>query len=211
MSEWDLGKGQWRDSKPFGFKMNEFINQYAEWAVYIRKDARFKCPEHYDQPTDTYKSFGDINCYCWGLGVAVSAIIVPSRITRGRTTQAMEGAVRDMPGYFETDEQMAHLPRSVLPKENDFLLMCEWNNPVNKIPSYPHHLPAKSRPIRIYSIYIIKQIQSHYQRELSHFSCAIESQAISTDLVNSWINNKLTNLPVLDTDSTWQQYSYWSE
>lgn len=211
MSEWDLGKGQWRDSKPFGFKMTEFIEQYAEWVVYLRKDNRFKCPEHYDQATSTLKSFGDISCYCWGLGVAVSAMIVPSRITRGRTTAAMEGAVRDMPGYFETDEQMIHFPRAVLPKENDIVLVCEWNNPTNKIPSYPHHLPAKSRPVRISSIYMIKQINSHYQRELSHFSCAVESHAITANLMDSFIQNKLTNLPVLNTGDTWQQYSYWSD
>jgi hypothetical protein len=143
-----------------------------------------------------------------GLGVAVSAFIVPCRVSRGRTAEIapIDGQVRDAPGMIDLNQDVVHFPRSVLPQANDIVLQCEWNTQSQKI----HKFPPRARPIRIHSIYVIRLINSHFQRELSHFSCGVESLNIQTDLLNSLLLTKLTNLTVIDVDKTWQQISYWN-
>ena len=209
MNDWDLDKGEWRDSKPYGSKIHDYLMMYPEWSIYLRKDYRFKCTDHYDQETESFKSFGTVDCACMGLGVAVSAFIVPVRNSRGRWAEigAVDGEVRDMPGYMDLNQDVMHFPRAVLPQVNDIVLQCEWNTGAQKITKFP----PRSRPIRIHSIYIIRLINSHFQRELSHFSCGVETIQLHADQMNSLILNKLTNLPVVDVEQTWQQISYWSD
>jgi hypothetical protein len=208
-NEWGLEKGEWRDSNPFGTKVQNYIMTYPEWSIYLRRDTRFKCENHFDQATETPKSFGETDCWCWGLGTAVSGSIVPCRVSRGRNAEItpLDGEVREAPGYIDYNQDVVHFPRAVLPQVNDLILQCEWTTSSQKITA-PH---PRSRPVRIHSIYIIRLINAHFQRELSHFSCGVETLNIEAGIMNSLIPEKLVNLPVLDVEQTWQQISYWSD
>jgi len=209
MNEFGLDKGEWRDSNPLGLKMNKFMLNSPEWSIYLRRDVRFKCPDHFDQATEGYKSFGVVDCSCLGLGVAVSASIIPCRVSRGRRAEigSLDGEVRDMPGYMDFNQDVIHFPRAVVPQVNDFVLQCEWNTKAQKIdkPS------PRARPIRIHSIYIIRLINAHFQREVSHFSCGVETINLHADQMNTLILSKLTNLPVIDVDKAWEQIAYWKD
>lgn len=207
MSEWKLDKGEWRDSNPYGKRISDHILEYPEWGIYLRRDTRFKCPEHYSEVTESYKSFGQVDHWCMGLGVAVSGSIVPCSMSRGRNAEIgpLAGTVKDFPGYMDMFHDVAHFPREVLPQINDLLLLCEWNVPAQKIDKF-----TKARPIRVHSIYIIRQINSYFKRELSHFSCGVESLDINVYVVSQLVQSKLTNLPVINVEKTWRQNSYWS-
>lgn len=207
MNDWNIGYGEWRDSEPFGHKIHNYIMKYPEWSIYIRKDHKFKCEEHFDLATDTALSFGNIDCWCWGLGVAVSAMIVPCRVSRGRSAEigSLDGEVRDMPGYLDFNQDIMHFPRAVLPQVNDVVLQCEWNVLPQKAASF---LP-RPRPIRIHSIYIIRLINTHFQREISHFSCGVETLNVQYDYYDSLILDKLSHLPVMNVEDSWNRIDYW--
>jgi len=208
MNDWGISKGDWRDSNPYGKRIHENIMTYPEWGIYLRRDLRFRCPLHWNDEAESLKSFGNVDCWCWGLGVGVSGTIVPCKISRGRNAEINPslGEIKMEPGYLDFFRDVVHFPRGVLPQINDIILYCEWNTKAQKIDKFP----PKARPIRIHSIYIIKQINSYFQRELSHLSCGIESLNIQGDLMNSLILNKLTNLSVWDSEETWNQVSYWT-
>lgn len=208
MNEWNLGHGEWRDSNPYGRKIQDFVEEYSEWVIYLRKDNRFKCPEHFDEATETSKSFGSIDCWCMGLGMSVSGAIVPCKISRGRNAEIrtlQNDENRDVPGYIDYTQDVIHFPRAVYPNTNDIVLLPEWTTHPQKITSFP-----KGRPVRIHSIYIIKQINTYYQREVGYFSCGSDSLQIQADLINSLVIPKLSNLPILNIENTWKQISYWN-
>lgn len=208
MNEWGLDNGEWRDSNPHGKKVHDFIMTYPEWAIYIRRDPRFKCPDHWDESAESFHSFGDTSCWCWGLGVAVTGTIIPTKFSRGRTAEInpLDGEVKNIPGFVDITQDVIHMPRGIYPQVNDIVLCCEWNTRAQKV----NLTPPKARPIRIHSIYVIRQINSYFQRELSHLSCGCETYHIQEQLANNLILNKLINLPVMDVEQTWQQISYWS-
>ncbi len=140
--------------------------------------------------------------------VTHDVVIVPCRVSRGRWAEISAGdGPRDIPGYLDTNQDVIHFPRAVLPQVNDFVLQCEWNTQSQKITKFP----PRARPIRIHSIYIIRLVNAHFQRELSHFSCGVETLNIQSHLMNALIPNKLTNIPVMDPEQTWQQNSYWQD
>lgn len=205
MNDWNLGKGEWRDSNPMGKRVQEFILENCEFVIYLRKDHKFKCPIHWSGPSDS-PNLVDIDCWCWGFGEKISATIVPARLSRGRNAEVgfMDGSVKDIPGYLPTFTDVIHFPRPVAPQVNDVILCCEWNVKAQYIDRVP-----KPRPVAIHSIYMIKQINPYFQRELGWFSCGSESFEIEQDHIDQLISDKLINLSVMDVVSEWQQNSYW--
>lgn len=206
MNEWDLTKEDWRDSRPLGRKIQNFIEENPQYVIYLRKDPRFPCSRHYNQATET-PTFSDYSCTeCWGFGVKMSGIIVPSRISMGANADISpkDGYIRGGPGYLTDYTVAVHFPRAVCPKQKDLILVCEWNKPSQKIIQAPY-----GRPIRIASIYMIQQIQDHFMRELAWFSCGVKSLDIIADHVDSLLIPRLSNLDVLDVETTWKQDSYW--
>ncbi len=205
MDEWGLDKGEFRDSDPYGKRVQKYIMENCEWIIYLRKDHRFKCPTHWSLSSESPSTF-DPTCDCWGFGEKITATIVPSRITRGRSAEVdfMGGSVHDIPGYMPNYKDVIHFPRAVAPQANDIILCCEWNIKAQ----YLNRVP-RPRPVGIHSIYMIKQINSHFQRELALFSCGMEAFEIDLDHMKALIPEKLTNLSVLDVDTSWQQNSYW--
>lgn len=207
MDEFNIDYGHWRDSKPHGHRVQDFIMTYPEWAIYLRRDMRFKCPNHWDQASESPKSFNtpeSVSCQCWGFGVLVSGSIVPSKVSRGRNAElgSSPGEIKDMPGYLDYFRDVIHFPRQVLPQINDLVIFCEWNTKTQKIDKFP----PTARPIRVHSVYIIRQVNSYFHRELSHLSCGVESHNIQADLINSLISTRFANLPVLNPDTTWTPY-----
>lgn len=207
-NEWDISLGEWRDSNPYGKRIHDNIITYPEWCIYLRKDPRFKCPDHWGEEELSFKSFGLVDCWCWGLGVAVTGSIVPCKVTRGRNAEigGIGGELKDQPGFLDFFQDVIHFPRGVYPQINDIVLYCEWNTKAQKVNKFP----PRARPIRIHSIYVIRQINSYFLRELSHLSCGVESHEIQMDIVNSMIENKFTNLPIMNVDDAWKENEgYW--
>ncbi len=208
MNEWDINLGDWRDSKSYGSKIQDFIEEYPEWVVYLRRDTRFKCPLHFDEATETYKSFSYTDCFCMGLGVAVSGSIVPCKISRGRNAEIrtlQNDESREVPGYIDYTQDVIHLPRAVYPKAGDIVMTCEWTSHPQRISSFP-----KGRPIRVHSIYVIKQVNSYFQREVGYYSCGSDSLQIQYDLLDSSLLTRLGNLPFLNVQETWKNSQYWT-
>ena len=206
-NEWQITKGDWRNSNPLGKKINDFILQDPEWAIYLRKEHRFPCPQHYDHSTETAKTFELVDCTCMGFGVKTIAQIIPCKISRGKNAEVdpQGGIARDLPGYLAMFSDVVHFPKGAYPRNQDIVMTAEWDVPISKIKA---HAPSP-RPVRIGSIYIIKIINAYYQRELSHFSCGMENLEIESDMADNLIPKMLTNLPVMEVDTVWQQNSYW--
>lgn len=206
MSEWDLVPEQWRDSDPMGRKIENFIYENNQYLVYIRKDQRFPCQDHYKQSNET-AIFPTVSCdYCWGFGVKTTAAIVPARLSLGRTANIgpNDGFVRGVPGYLTDYTTVAHFPRAVAPNQKDLVLVCGWNKPTQHIATPPY-----GRPLKIFSIYMIQQVQDYFMRELSWYSCGLKTLDAIGDHIDNLIIPRLSNLDVLETHTSWKQNSYW--
>lgn len=205
MSEWDLRPGDWRDSNPLGYGLQGFMEDWVEYVLYLRLDSRFKCPEHFSQATESRITL-DVSCDCWGLGIKPLAQIAPARLSRGGSEMGSKRGDKIIePGSMDFSTDVAHFSRAVAPKIRDYVLICEWNKRHQDIPKFP-----VARPTRITSIYLIKEINPHHQRELGWFSCGLDLVEFDRNLLNQIIKTKLSGLSVIDTAATWNSVKdYW--
>lgn len=203
-NEWQIGKGEWRDNSPLGERMQDFITTFPEYVIYIRKDHRFKCPKHWSNTTETPTTL-DVNCDCWGFGEKVTASIVPCRLSRGEARMDhRDGDLKQMPGFIGSWRDIVHFPRAVCPETNDIVMCCTWNVKFQDIPKVP-----RPRPIDAHSIYLIRELNPQFQRELAWQSCGMKGFDIESDHIQKLINLKFDNLKVLEVDSSWPQKFYW--
>jgi hypothetical protein len=56
---------------------------------------------------------------------------------------------------------------------------------------------------------MIKQINDRFERELAFFSCGLEAGDHLQDKINL-LMPYLTDVPVIQTEDSWKQKSYWS-
>lgn len=203
-NEWDISKGEWRDASPLGMRIEDFILEWPEFIIYLRKDNRFPCPKHYSQSSESVSTL-DIDCDCLGFGVKTTAAIVPCRLSRGDARMDhRDGDNRQMLGFIGSWRDIVHFPRAVAPVENDIVIVCSWNVPMNKILTAPN-----PRPVVAHSIYLIRELNSQFQRELGWFSCGIKGFDIAQDQMDKLVYQKFGNLPILEEESSWPQRSYW--
>ena len=206
-SDWPNYKpGDWRDSIPYGEKIKEHILTYPQWAIYVRRDERFKCPLHYSEEAESFESFGQVDCFCWGLGVKLSTSLIPTKLSLGTgEINPKKVEIKHALGFLDFWNDVVYTPREVSPQINDIIIYCEWNTSSQ----YVNRWPPIARPIRLSSIYVIKQINSHFQREISFCECGVEGYNIQNDMMNRLLPEKLTNLKVFDVN--FDIPTYWSE
>lgn len=200
-NEWEISRASWRDNCPHGAQIQDFIAQFPEWMVYVRKDPRFKCSLHYHPASESHTGFTTA-CSCMGFGTKVSLNLVPIHISRGRMAEisAIDGSTREFPGYLMNNQDVAHIPRAVYPQPNDFLIGCEWDKPTQSLDT------NRGRVTRIHSIYMIKQINAQFQREVAFYSCGIDSLDFDLGKFQELIP-LFSNLEILDL--SWKQDNYW--
>lgn len=202
MNDWQMEPNQWRDSNPYGKRIENYIMRYPQWIVYLRKDPSLKCADHWDPATSTPKSLGVVDCACLGFGVLVTPEIVPCRMTLGRKSEVSPLDKTDL-GFMTNLPNTIHFPRGVYPVENDVVLVCSWNVPANQIPK-----ANNIRPVYITATYQIKQMNPYWFRNVEYFSCGMESIDIDMAHFNKLIPSKFANLEVKEV-GTWPQESYW--
>lgn len=171
-SGWDMLPGSWKDNIPLGKSTQDFILENCQWVLYMRRDTRFTCPLHRDPSTLTAELLEAPCRVCYGYGVRTEPQIVPCRISLGQPhVSHRETERRDLPGWLEYYNAAADFPRGIMPQLEDHVLICEWDKPTQELGRYP-----RARVLRINSVYVIKQVNDHFERELSHYSVGLEAQ-----------------------------------
>lgn len=201
---WGIERGSWKDSIPLGASAEDFIFENPEWVLYLRKDPRFQCPEHYSQASEG-PAFVDRPCsFCMGFGVRTVPQVIPCRISRGSGGMGVnEGHRRATPGYYEQYSLMADLPRFVCPEMGDLLCVVEWDRPTQKIGRQP-----AARILSVSSIFMIKQLNDHFERELGWFACGLAGVGQMEDNIRRHIP-MMVDIPVLKGDSRWGRDRFW--
>lgn len=208
-NEWGLIQGEWKDgNSDLNRKLEGFILQNPEWVIYLRRDDRFKCPQHWDQASETVAAFGDVTCsFCRGLGVKTTLEVVPCRLERDRGTMApVDGSMRDGPGYIDMNDVVADFPRWIAPDVNDMFIVAEWECHPSQIPRLP-----RVKAIRIEEIYRIKKTNAHWEREVAVINCGVElfplERQKARDLIES--TSKIIIRRGDEMDAPWKQGSWW--
>jgi hypothetical protein len=203
MSEWNVGRGSWKDGMPLGASAEDFLLENAQWVIYFRKDHRFPCPTCYDMSTQSRISVGYDCETCFGFGKKVDPILVPARISFGPPkVTSREADIRQNPGYIEFFSAEIDFPRAVKPKLEDLVLVCEWSKPTQQLGK------PRARPLSITSIYVIKQVNDYFERELSWYGCGAEAYDLEMHLLEEQLP-RLVNLPILDVTSNFQARKFW--
>lgn len=206
LGPWQLTRGGGRvDNWPLGWDAENFILDNCQYVVYIRKDPRFFCTQHWDQATQSPR-ITQAHCpVCWGFGHKVTVSIVPSRISLGEAKVSPKVTdLRTEIGFVEYYESSVFFPRAVRPALEDLVLICEWNCRAQDIGKVPH-----PRVINVSTIYEIKQINDRFERELSWFSCGVEGAEVHRLKFDLGLPY-MTNLWVLDTLTSWsEQTNFW--
>jgi len=199
---WSLAAGGWKaNSQAIGTHVEKFIGEIPQWAIYVRRDLRFDCPTHKLPSTEGTTFFREHCPFCWGTGFKTSFQLVPCKVSLGKGALGREGTVMDVPGLLARFSVTVDFPRTVYPKFDDFIITAEWNLPVSELPK-----ATKPKPLRINNIYMLKQINDHFEREISWFNCGCEVYEIDKAKVEAELPY-LQDIEVLNT--AWQQNSYW--
>lgn len=210
-SGWDMKSGQGRDNRPLGLDVQEFILDNPQWVLYMRRDTRFVCPRHKDPATASAKLLESPCTVCYGYGVKADPMIVPCRISLGqpRVTHR-ETELRALPGWLEYYVAAADFPRAVMPNTEDHILVCEWDKPSMLLGDYP-----RARVLRISTVYVIKQVNDHFERELSHYSVGLEAQDHEIRRFEQHLP-VLKNVPIMNlkagplaTYGQWDAQNWW--
>lgn len=203
-NEWNLQAGAWKDgNSEFGRRLEDQIMRNPEWVLHMRRDERFRCPDHWDQPTGTTNSTGAECPFCYGFGTKVSFEINPCRIERDRGTMGpQEGEQRQYLGWINVDTVIADFPRWVRPSEQDLIVVCEWTVPTTEIVGGKY-----LKPDRVVDVYQIKKVNAHFERELALFNCGLELYPIEDRRLREVINR----LPALKANrgKEWRPGSFW--
>lgn len=201
---WKLNQTNWKDSSPLGQHVEEFILENPQWVLYLRREPRFVCPDHWDVVTVNRKLGTPPCALCWGLGVRVYPIIVPSRIQLGMTNMgATEGDLLVNPGYIDRFYTAIDFPRAVKPKLEDLILTCEWDKPTQQLGQYP-----RARILRFNSIYQIKQVNDHFERELSWYSCGVRDFEVERQVLDNMIPS-ISSIRILRPEDIRQAKKFW--
>lgn len=202
---WQITRGGGRDNNPLGWDAEQFILENCQYLLYLRKDDRFFCRDHWDWATASVKQVTSYCPVCLGFGYKTDAQVVPARISLGLVDiSARVGNQRLSPGQVEYFTSWAHFPRKIKPRLEDIVIVGEWDRPAQELGNYP-----RARCLRASSIYMIKQINDRFERELAFFSCGLEAGDHLQDKINL-LMPYLTDVPVIQTEDSWKQKSYWS-
>jgi len=201
--EWNLGGTSWKDSNPFGLQAENFIWDNPNWAIYFRKDQRFKCPGHYSISKQSSFTFNEYCPKCLGFGIYTTAMIIPVRVNLGQAKLSVRSSdMRLLPGFMEHYVTTLDFPRNAKPQLEDVVLFCDWNKNYQDVPR-----PPVGRPLNVTSIYLVKSLNDHIERELGWFDTGVEGFDYNEDWANTYIPH-LVNLPVLQKE-VWPQEIYW--
>lgn len=201
---WQLSRGSWKDNNPLGWDAENFILDNCQYVVYVRKDPRFACVRHWDEATQSPKVLEEHCPTCWGFGRKVDFSLVPARITLGPAKVSPKITdLRTDAGLVEYYESAVHFPRKVCPRNEDLVLVCEFDTPAQEL-----HYAKRPRVVRVATIYLIKQINDRFERELAFYSCGVEGAEVERSRIERGLPY-LRNLEVLETLDTWTQSNYW--
>lgn len=197
MNEWGLREGDYKNDFNIGDSITNFILENAEWVLYLRKDHRFFCPKHWDEKTKNPIDLkpGEECKVCYGFGIKIDPIIVPSRITRSPIkASTREGDIRLEPGYIEYFHWQIDFPKEVKPNLEDLISICEFDTPTQQIGNVPY-VTIKS----IKNTFLVKQINPNYERQISWFSTSLEIFDFKSNLVNTLVP-MFISVPVMNYD-----------
>lgn len=203
MNDWGVKKGNWKDSSPIGSHARDFIDENCQFSLYLRRDARFKCPDHFSAEGQSSLAVNKVDAFCWGTGVKIIPQIVPCRFDFGGTSiSPRESDIRQDPGFIQYFKAVVFFPRIVKPQLEDLICIVEWDKPTQSISN-----STKPRILNITDVFLIKQINNHFERELSFFGCGLEEYGINSDRFSKAVN-LVSNIKVLESGGEWQK-SYW--
>ena len=203
-NEWNLSTNPSPNSDPLGIEAQNFIYENCQWVVYFRKDPRFLCTAHYDLARQSKEDYNIKFCpKCWGLGIATTPQIVPARVILGRANLSVRQTdSRLEPGYIAYNTANIDFPRNVRPALEDIVLVCDWNKTSESIATYP-----TGRPLNIVDMYLIKVVNTHYERESAWSNCGAEK----VNYLRDWGEAQLPYLykaKVLQKE-VWAQQNIW--
>ncbi len=203
-SGWGFQSGDRKDSIPLGKDAERFLMENPQWVLYFRKDRRFVCRSCWDSASQSPGADRLYCADCFGFGWKTTPMIVPSRVQLGPAQGAfMEGDIRYAPGYVEQYMAVVDFPRCVAPQLEDVVCVCEWSKPTQKLGQYP-----RARVLSIQSIYEIKQINDHFERELGWYNCAMKAYSIDKHHVERWLG-VLVDVDILSKDKLWTNTPFW--
>lgn len=199
---WKLQKSGWKDSRPLGKKVYDYIMENTQWVVYLRRDPTRPCVICRD-PASSSPGAIRVDCpgNCWGTGVKIDLQLAPCRIDTGNAELSfLEGTIRIEPGWAERSTLVGFFPRIVYPREEDIILLCEWKKPAQRIAE-----PPKGRPQSLIDVFTVKQVNPQFEREVGWFECGLKSDNVEYKLYEEQLF-KMVDLRVIEK---WQQKSYW--
>lgn len=210
MPSWGMSPGSWKDQHPIGWDAEQFIMDNPQWVLYLRRDRRFVCPEHKSAAAGSPVHLEEPCTRCFGTGVKIDAQIVPCRLTfKEPNVSHRETEFRTAGGWLEYYTAAADFPRSIMPQNEDFVLVCEWDKPTQRLGEYP-----RARVMKIQNVYVIKQVNDYFERELSHVGCGLEAQV--QDLLELQRHVPfLQDVQIINPrkpgrgQSRWSRESYW--
>ena len=206
---WHLNQKEDVENNPYGTKIQDFLMERVQYVIYLRKDLRFPCPDHYDQSsgaestiiTDAWACDD-----CWGFGIKTDAYIAPCRISHGTAgIGPLGGEIIQEPGGITSETEIVHFPRAVLPQPKDIILECEWD----KLVGFFTKFKTKPRAVRIVKGYVINDVTAYWWKEIEYFSCGIKDQQVDLDHFRRLLPVKLADPTPIEVETTWQHRSFW--
>lgn len=181
MNPWNLRKSRLRIPS-LGERVKEFLTDYTEWVLYLRKDDRFVCTNCYS-PSHESASHETVSLACpdcWGTGKRITPQIIGCRLYPGagalRPRFLGGGVVLEL-GQIENVTIVGIFARNAYPQQGDILLTCEWNKDSRDFKS-----PPKPRPMRILDSYIVKQHVYRYDSQVGWFAVGLDNHNFNNDL-----------------------------
>lgn len=201
---WKMGTSTWKDDSPLGRSAEEFILENPQYVLYARKDPRFPCPIHYD-PTAKDVAVRDPSCTrCRGFGVKVTFQLLPGRLSYGaKALGQTEGDLRLAAGLNNRGFIQASFPRGVSPARDDFVIRCEWDTKAQELGG-----PKRARVLRIEDVYVIRDLSTFFEREVSWHGCGLEIMDLANNLLTRLIPY-LSDIEFLPASLFWSQAKYW--
>lgn len=203
--DWQMAKASWKDSKPLGKAVQDFIFENVEWVLFLRRDQRFPCLDCYDFSRAAQRSDMSTCPNCWGTGVKITPTVIPCRLSRGDAQISFrEGDFRVAPGFIDRFSVTGDVPRAIKPQLEDFLIVCEWPIATQRIGK-----EKQIKPLSFNSIYLVKQINDHYERELGWFNLGLRVFELDKE-ENSKPLLSAQNIEIMTEEKVrWSTKSYW--
>jgi len=165
---------------PSGFNLrkgfNDFLGAHPNWFVYVRRDLRYPYPGGFDPATRSPEALVPET---FGLGYKVT--YEKHRVRRVIVPKMIDNPIQEY-GFLGRYRTIIYTARENYPQNKDVYLEVEWDSDLKDIPKI-------GKPINIIKAYLVDEVISLNEDEVTYFGCGCDVYDFTKDLMDAWLKN----------------------